>query len=34
MIKAYSVRGLCYYICYSAEDLATHFGVHVQTVRE
>ncbi len=34
MAKAYSVRGLCYYICYSAEDLATHFGVHIQTVRE
>ncbi|GEM_PF-2133141 len=34
MSKAYSVRGLCYHICYSADELATHFGVHIQTVRE
>ena len=34
MAKTYTTRGLSYHISYSADDLATHFGVHVQTIRE
>lgn len=33
MKRSYSLRGLSYMLCYSAEDIAVHFQIHKKTVR-
>lgn len=33
MKRSYSLRGLSYMICYSAQDIAVHFKIHKKTVQ-